>query len=73
MTLPPFKPLLLKKPNPKPVPTPKQVIQTPESLSTSTPELDKDNSNDDGGKEDKLGAAGADSFDVSLDVEAIMR
>ncbi|KAG1842857.1 hypothetical protein DFJ58DRAFT_805386 [Suillus subalutaceus] len=70
VTLPPFKPPLLKKPNPKTVPTPKQVIQTPESPPTSTPELDKDDSNDDGGEEDTLGAAGADSsFDVSFDVD----
>ncbi|KAG2343382.1 hypothetical protein BDR05DRAFT_962886 [Suillus weaverae] len=71
VTLPPFKPPLLKKPNPKLVPAPKQVIQTPESPPTSTPELDKDDSNDDDGEEDKLGAAVADSsFDVSFDVDA---
>ncbi|KAG1792981.1 uncharacterized protein HD556DRAFT_1309006 [Suillus plorans] len=70
--LPPFKPPLLKKPNPKAVPAPKQVFQTPESPPTSTPELVKDDSNDDGDEEeeDKLGAAGADSsFDVSFDVD----
>jgi hypothetical protein len=71
VTLPPFKPPLLKKPNPKPIPTPKLVVQTPESPPTSTPELDKDDSNDDGEEEDKLGAVGADSsFDVSFDVDA---
>ncbi|KAG1741225.1 hypothetical protein EDD22DRAFT_921481, partial [Suillus occidentalis] len=71
VTLPPFKPPLLKKPNPKPIPTPKVVVQTPESPPTSTPELDKDDSNDDGEEEDKLGAVGADSsFDVSFDVDA---
>lgn len=70
MTLPPFKPPLLKKPNLKPIPTPKRVVQTPESPPTSTPELDKDDSNDDGEEEDKLGAVGADSsFDVSFDVD----
>lgn len=70
VTLPPFKPPLLKKPNPKPVPAPKQVVQTPESPPTSTPELDKDDSDDDGEEEDKLGAAVADSsFDVSFDVD----
>jgi len=68
--LPPFKPPLLKKPNSKPVPAAKQVIQTPESPPTSTPELEKDDSNDDGGEEDELGAVGADSsFDVSFDVD----
>ncbi|KAG1724008.1 hypothetical protein EDB19DRAFT_1761068, partial [Suillus lakei] len=71
VTLPPFKPPLLRKPNPKPVPAPKQVARTPESPPTSTPELDKDDSNDDGDMEDKVGAAGADSsFDVSFDVDA---
>ncbi|KAG2116469.1 uncharacterized protein F5147DRAFT_673077, partial [Suillus discolor] len=71
VTLPPFKPPLLKKPNPKAVPAPKQVFQTPESPPTSTPELVKDDSNEDGQEEeDKLGAAGADSsFDVSFDVD----
>ncbi|KAG2047850.1 hypothetical protein BDR06DRAFT_1024777 [Suillus hirtellus] len=69
--LPPFKPLLLKKPNSIPTSAPKQVFQTPESPPTSTPELVKDDSNDDGDdEEDKLGAAGADSlFDVSFDVD----
>ncbi|KAG2074419.1 hypothetical protein BDR04DRAFT_1229350 [Suillus decipiens] len=71
VTLPPFKPPLLKKPNPKPIPAPKKVVQTPESPPTSTPELVKDDSNDDGEEEDRLGAAGADSsFDVSFDVDA---
>ncbi|KAG2122938.1 hypothetical protein DEU56DRAFT_831181 [Suillus clintonianus] len=71
VTLPPFKPPLLKKPNPKYVLAPKQVVQTPESPPTSTPELDKDDSNDDGDVEDTGGAAGADSsFDVSFDVDA---
>lgn len=72
MTLPPFKPPLLKKPNPKPIPTSKLVVQTPESPPTSTPELDKDDSNDDDDdEEDKLGAVGADlSFDVFFDVDA---
>ncbi|KAG2047852.1 hypothetical protein BDR06DRAFT_999968 [Suillus hirtellus] len=71
VTLPPFKPPLLKKPNSKPTSAPKQVFQTPESPPTSTPELVKDDSNDDGDEEeDKLGAAGADSsFDVSFDVD----
>ncbi|KAG0696893.1 hypothetical protein DFH29DRAFT_949192 [Suillus ampliporus] len=71
MTLPPFKPPLLAKSNPKPVPVPNRVVQTPDSPPTSTPELDKDDSNDDGDEEDQGGAAGADSsFDVSFDVDA---
>ncbi|KAG2144220.1 hypothetical protein DEU56DRAFT_754289 [Suillus clintonianus] len=71
VTLPPFKPPLLKKPNPKYVLAPKQVVQTPESPPTSTPELDKDDSNVDGDVEDTGGAAGVDSsFDVSFDVDA---
>ncbi|KAG1812756.1 hypothetical protein EV424DRAFT_1349231 [Suillus variegatus] len=70
VTLPPFKPPLLKKPNSIPTSAPKQVFQTPESPPTSTPELVKDDSNDDSDDEDKLGAAGADSsFDVSFDVD----
>ncbi|KAG0696889.1 hypothetical protein DFH29DRAFT_1071915 [Suillus ampliporus] len=70
-TLPPFKPPLLAKSNPKPVPVPNRVVQTPESPPTSTPELDKDDSNDNGDEEDQGGAAGADSsFDVSFDVDA---
>ncbi|KAG1843387.1 hypothetical protein C8R48DRAFT_780687 [Suillus tomentosus] len=71
VTLLPFKPPLLKKPNSIPTSAPKQVFQTPESPPTSTPELVKDDSNDDGDDgEDKLGAAGADSsFDVSFDVD----
>ncbi|KAG0696891.1 hypothetical protein DFH29DRAFT_1004212 [Suillus ampliporus] len=72
-TLPPFKPPLLAKSNPKPVHVPvlNRVVQTPESPPTSTPELDKDDSNDDGDEEDQGGAAGADSsFDVSFDVDA---
>ncbi|KAG1722541.1 uncharacterized protein EDB91DRAFT_1174545, partial [Suillus paluster] len=69
-TLPPFKPPLLAKHNPKPVPVPKRVVEPPDSPPTSTPELDKDDSNDDG-DEDKGGTAGADSsFDVSFDVDA---
>ncbi|KAG1842854.1 hypothetical protein DFJ58DRAFT_844514 [Suillus subalutaceus] len=68
--LPPFEPPLLKKPNPKLVPAAKQ-IQTPKSPSTSMPELDKDDSNDDSGEEDKLSVARAAlSFDVSFDVDA---
>ncbi|KAG0696881.1 hypothetical protein DFH29DRAFT_949123, partial [Suillus ampliporus] len=52
-TLPPFKPPLLAKSNPKPVPVSKRVVQTPESPPTSTPELDKDDSNDDGDEGDQ--------------------
>ncbi|KAG1843406.1 hypothetical protein C8R48DRAFT_780706 [Suillus tomentosus] len=40
------------KPNPKPAPASKWVIQTPESPPTSTAELVKDDSNDDGDDED---------------------
>ncbi|KAG2116467.1 uncharacterized protein F5147DRAFT_673067, partial [Suillus discolor] len=71
VTLPPFKPPLLKKPNAKPAPASKQVVQTSGSPPTSTPELVTDNSNEDGQEEeDKLGAAGGDSsFDVSFDVD----
>ncbi|KAG2139164.1 uncharacterized protein EDB93DRAFT_1163627 [Suillus bovinus] len=71
VTIPPFKPPLLKKPNSKAVPAPKQVVQTPESPPTSTPELVKDDGNDDdgGGEEDTLGVADS-SFDVSFDVDA---
>jgi len=69
VTLPPFKPPLLSKPNPKPVYTPKQTSENPESPPTSTPELEKDEDDGDGEHED--GAAGADSsFDVSFDVDA---
>lgn len=68
MTLPPFRPPLLKKPNLKHTPAPRQVVQTPESPA---PELVKDDSNDGGSEEDELGAAGVDSSsDVSFDVDA---
>lgn len=67
MMLPPFTPPLLKKPNLKHTPAPKQVVQTPES----PPELVKDDSNDGGSEENELGAAGADSsFDIFFDVDA---
>lgn len=69
VTLLPFKPPLLSKPNPKPVYTSKQAAENPESPPTSTPELERDESDGDGKHED--GAAGADSsFDVSFDVDA---
>jgi hypothetical protein len=69
VTLPPFKPPLLGKPKPKPVYTPKQTAENPESPPTSTPKLERDEGDGDGEHED--GAAGADSsFDVSFDVDA---
>ncbi|OJA16927.1 hypothetical protein AZE42_10655 [Rhizopogon vesiculosus] len=66
-TLPPFKPPLLSKPKPKPVHIPKQIAQNPGSPNTLTPELEKDNGDDDR----EGGVACADSsFDVSFDVDA---
>lgn len=67
MMLQPFNPLLPKKSNPKPVPTSKQLVQIPESSTTSTLELDNDDINDDG-DEDKVSVGSL--FDVSFNVDA---
>jgi hypothetical protein len=66
VTLPPFKPPLLSKSDPKPVYTPKQVAQNHESPPTSTPELDEDEDED---KDEGSAAVADSSFDVSFDVD----